>query len=145
MVNSEWWGASEVPPQPGGVVNREKQEIREVANHKDLEVWKQAIELAKAVYELTAAFPASEIYGLVSQMRRSAISIPSNIAEGAARNSDKEFTQFLYVTLGSIAELDTQYILSKEIQFTEGSAKVERIMDSVGKMTVGLIKHLKNK
>jgi len=90
-------------------------------------------------------FPASEIYGLVSQMRRSAISIPSNIAEGAARNSDKEFTQFLYVTLGSIAELDTQYILSKEIQFTEGSAKVERIMDSVGKMTVGLIKHLKNK
>ncbi|MGA2733188.1 MAG: four helix bundle protein [Syntrophobacteraceae bacterium] len=90
-------------------------------------------------------FPASEIYGLVSQMRRSAISIPSNIAEGAARNSDKEFIQFLYVTLGSIAELDTQYILSKEIQLTEGSAEVERIMDSVGKMTVGLINHLKNK
>jgi len=52
MVNSEWWGASEVPPQPGGVVNREKQEIREVENHKDLEVWKQAIELAKGVYGL---------------------------------------------------------------------------------------------
>ena len=78
-------------------------------------------------------------------MRRSAISIPSNIAEGAARNSDKEFIQFLYVTLGSIAELDTQYILSKEIQLTEGSAEVERIMDNVGKMTVGLINHLKNK
>ncbi len=116
-----------------------------MASHKDLEVWKQAIELAKAVYELTAGFPASEIYGLVSQMRHSAVSIASNIAEGAARNSDKEFIQFLYVALGSIAELDTQYILSKEIQLTEGSAKVERIMDGVGKMTVGLIKHLKNK
>jgi len=78
-------------------------------------------------------------------MRRSAISIPSNIAEGAARNSDKEFIRFLYITLGSIAELDTQYILSKEIQLTGGSAKVESIMDNVGKMTMGLIKHLKNK
>ena len=106
-------------------MDREEQERRAVANHKDLEVWKQAIELTKAVYELTAGFPASEIYGLTSQMRRSAISIPSNIAEGAARSSDKAFIQFLYVTLGSIAELDTQYILSKEIQLTGGSAKVE--------------------
>ncbi len=116
-----------------------------MANHKDLEVWKQAVELVKAVYEFTAGFPASEIYGLVSQMRRSAVSIPSKIAEGAARNSDKEFIQFLYITLGSLAELDTQYILSKEIQLTGGSAKVESVMDSVGKMTMGLIKHLKNK
>jgi four helix bundle protein len=116
-----------------------------VANHKDLEVWKQAIELVKAVYEFTSGFPESEIHGLVSQMRRSAISIPSNIAEGAARNSDKEFIRFLYITLGSIAELDTQYILSKEIQLTGGSAKVESVMDRVGKMTMGLIKHLKNK
>ena len=97
------------------------------------------------MYELTAGFPASEIYGLVSQMGRSATSIPGNIAEGAARNSDKEFIQFLYVTLGLIAEPDTQYILSKEIQLTEGSAKVEMVMDSVGKMTMGLIKRLKNK
>ena len=118
---------------------------RPVANHKDLEGWKQAVELVKAVYEFTAGFPASEIYGLVSQMRRSAISIPSNIAEGAARNSDKEFIRFLYITLGSIAELDTQYILSKEIQLTGGSAKVESVMDNVGKMTMGLIKHLRNK
>ena len=78
-------------------------------------------------------------------MRRSAISIPSNIAEGAARDSDKEFIRFLYITLGSIAELDTQYILSKEIQLTGGSAKVESVMESVGRMTMGLIKHLKNK
>ena len=138
-------GASEANLRWSRVVNREKQEKRAVANHKDLEVWKQAIELAKAVYELTAGFPASEIYGLVSQMKRSAISIPSNIAEGAARNSDKEFIQFLYVTLGSISELDTQYILSREIQLTGDSTRVESVMDSVGKMTMGLIKHLKNK
>jgi four helix bundle protein len=95
-----------------------------VAKHKDLEVWKQAVLLAKTVYEFTAAFPASEIYGMVSQMRRSAISIPSNIAEGAARNSDKQFIQFLYVALGSIAELDTQYTLSKELLLADGSPEI---------------------
>ena len=116
-----------------------------MADHKDLEVWKVAIELAKAVYELTASFPASEIYGLVSQMRRSAVSIASNIAEGAARNTDKEFVQSLYVTLGSTAELDTQYILSKELQLTVGSAKVESHIESVRRLTLGLIRHLKNK
>jgi hypothetical protein len=76
------------------VVNREKQGARAVANHKDLEVWKQAIELAKEVYEFTTGFPASELYGLASQMRRSAFSIPSNIAEGAARNSDRDSFNF---------------------------------------------------
>jgi len=122
-----------------------REEGRSVANHKDLEVWKQGIELAKAVYELTASFPASEIYGLVSQMRRSAISVASNIAEGAARNTDKEFIQFLYITMGSIAELETQYILSKELQLTEGSAGIEGNIEGVRKMTVGHIRHLKNK
>ncbi len=122
-----------------------REEGRSVANHKDLEVWKQGIELAKAVYELTASFPASEIYGLVSQMRRSAISVASNIAEGAARNTDKEFIQFLYITMGSIAELETQYILSKELQLTEGSAGIEGNIEGVRKMPVGLIRHLKNK
>jgi four helix bundle protein len=66
-----------------------------MATHKDLEVWKQAMELAKGVYQLTAGFPASELYGLVSQMRRSAVSIVSNIAEGAARNTDKDCIHFL--------------------------------------------------
>jgi four helix bundle protein len=116
-----------------------------VANHKDLEVWKQAIELAKAVYELTAGFPASELYGLISQMRRSSVSIASNIAEGAARSTDRDFIHFLYITLGSIAELDTQYILSKELRFTEGSPELERGIENVRKMTIGLIKHLKSK
>lgn len=116
-----------------------------MAFHKDLEVWKQAMGLAREVYELTAGFPKSELYGLVSQMRRSAISIASNIAEGAARSTDREFIQFLYIALGSTAELDTQYILSKELGFTEGSAKVESAIEDTRKMTIGLIKYLKNK
>jgi four helix bundle protein len=116
-----------------------------VADHRDLDLWKQSIELAKAVYELTAEFPASELYGLVSQMRRSAVSIASSIAEGAARNSAKEFTQFLYITLGSIAELETQYILSKELELTKGSERVEKIMERERQMAAGLIRHLKNK
>ncbi|MGA2225298.1 MAG: four helix bundle protein [Syntrophobacteraceae bacterium] len=116
-----------------------------MANHKDLEAWKQAIDLAKGVYDLTAGFPESEMYGLVSQMRRSAVSIASNLAEGAARNSDKEFIHFLYITMGSIAELDTQYILSKELQLTDGSENVKRLMEGTRKMTAGLIRHLKNK
>jgi four helix bundle protein len=114
-------------------------------NHKDLEVWKQGIELAKAVYGLAQSFPASELYGLTSQMRRSAVSIPSNIAEGAGRSTDKEFVYFLHITLGSIAELETQYILSKELGYSDVSASVEKSVETVRKMTVGLLRHLKKK
>jgi four helix bundle protein len=89
--------------------------------HKDLDVWKESMALAKQIYLLTAKFPKEETYGLISQIRRSAVSIPSNIAEGAARNSTKEFIQFLYVSLGSLAELETQLLLSKEIGIVEYS------------------------
>jgi four helix bundle protein len=82
---------------------------------RDLDVWKLSIELVKSIYQLTNKFPTSETYGLTSQLRRSAISIPSNIAEGQGRNSSKEFKQFLAFALGSLAELETQLIISKEI------------------------------
>lgn len=72
----------------------------EIRTHKDLNVWKDSITLAKELYRLTENFPKEETYGLASQMRRAAVSIPSNIAEGAARNSTKEFIQFLYIALG---------------------------------------------
>jgi four helix bundle protein len=108
-------------------------------------VWKQSIELAKAVYDLTRGFASSEMYGLTSQMRRAAVSIPSNIAEGAARNSDKELIQFLYIALGSLAELETQYILSKEFGYTDDCVDLEKGLQIVRTMLLGLIKHLKNK
>jgi four helix bundle protein len=73
---------------------------------RDLDVWKLSIEIVKNIYQLTNKFPNSEIYGLIAQLRRSAISIPSNIAEGQGRNSTKEFKQFLAIALGSLAELE---------------------------------------
>ena len=94
--------------------------MSELKTHKDLDVWKKAMSLVKEVYEITACFPREEAYGLVSQIKRAAVSIPSNIAEGAARNSNKEFIQFLYVSLGSLAELETQLLLSKELGFIYG-------------------------
>src|SRR5208337_5175176 len=86
-----------------------------ITTHKDLDVWKEAMNLAKQAYFITSNFPKEEIYGLTSQIRRAAVSIPSNIAEGAARNSHKEFIQFLYIALGSVAELETQLLLAREL------------------------------
>jgi len=112
--------------------------------HKDLDVWKEAMKLAKQMYLVTAKFPKEETYGLVSQIRRSAISIPSNIAEGAARNSTKEFIQFLYVSLGSLSELETQLLISKEIGIIE-NLKFEDTIEHIRKMLIGLIKYLKRR
>ncbi len=117
---------------------------REVRTHKDLEVWKEAIKLAKEVYGLTTRFPREEIYGLSAQLRRSALSVPSNIAEGAARNSTKEFVQFLYIALGSLAELETQLILAKELAFPS-EEKLEQKASSLRKMLVALIDKLKRR
>ena len=77
-------------------------------NHKDLNVWKSSIQLAKQVYHVTDEFPKEETYGLVSQMRRAAVSVASNIAEGAARRGTREFIRFLHMAAGSASELDTQ-------------------------------------
>ena len=119
-------------------------EFKVVKTHRDLDVWKNGIELVKKIYILTKDSPKEEIYTLTSQIRRSAISIPSNIAEGAARNSKKEFIQFLYIALGSAAELETQLIVAKEL----GYIKDLNIFDDFEKLKIqliGLIKYLKNR
>jgi four helix bundle protein len=113
-------------------------------SYKDLEVWKLSIELVKEIYRITEKFPPSEIYGLTNQMRRAAVSIPSNIAEGQERNSAKEFRQFLAIALGSVAEIETQLIIAKEIHYLT-EAEVEpfvAIIDRLRKMTRGLIKSI---
>lgn len=92
--------------------------------HEDLEVWQQAINLSVSIYKITAAFPADERFGLTSQMRRAAVSIASNIAEGAARHSRREFAQFLSVAAGSASELSTQLIIAAEI----GMGDKERLL-----------------
>ncbi len=83
-----------------------------VKDYKELKVWQKGIEIVDRIYQLTDAFPSSEQYSLVPQMRRAAVSIPSNIAEGFVRHYSKEYVQFLYVALGSCAELDTQTIIA---------------------------------
>ncbi|PIU57679.1 MAG: four helix bundle protein [Chloroflexi bacterium CG07_land_8_20_14_0_80_51_10] len=118
--------------------------MNKLKTHKDLDVWKESMTLAKEVYRLTKSFPKEETFGLASQMRRAAVSIPSNIAEGAARNSDKEFIQFLHVSLGSLAELETQLLLSRELGFlkdedTNGS------LEQIRRMLLGLIKYLRGR
>ncbi len=87
-------------------------------SYKDLVVWQKGIALAKDVYRITQGFPTEEKFGLVAQMRRAAVSIPSNIAEGQARHTSGEFIQFISHAEGSLAELDTQLILSIELQFS---------------------------
>lgn len=86
-----------------------------VSSYKDLIVWKKAVELVVEIYKLTDRFPKNETYGLVSQMRRSAVSIPSNIAEGRRRGTRKDYRNFLTVAYGSGAELETQIIISKKL------------------------------
>ncbi|MDF1613084.1 four helix bundle protein [Stygiobacter electus] len=116
-------------------------------SHKDLVVWQKSIELVTDIYSLTKDYPKEELFGLSSQMRRAAISIPSNIAEGSARNYNKEFIQFLYVSLGSCAELETQLIISMNL----GLIKSETLdiffikIKDVRNMLIGLIKSVKNK
>lgn len=115
--------------------------------HKDLEVWQKAMAFVTDVYYQTGNFPKEEMYGLVSQLRRSAISIPSNIAEGAARQSNKEYIQFLYVALGSLMELDTQLCIAKNLNFLsdENVNDLQTKADEIGKMLNGLIKYRKSK
>ena len=112
--------------------------------HKDLDVWKKSINIVTSVYKVTASFPKDELYGLTSQIRRSAVSIPSNIAEGAGRNHVNEFRQFLYIASGSAAELETQLIISEMLGYISNEKSQELIaeLNTVSKMIQGLIKSI---
>ncbi len=118
---------------------------KKLKTHKDLDVWRESMEMTKEIYNITKNFPREEMYGFVSQMRRCAVSVPSNIAEGAARSSKKEFLQFLYISLGSLSELETQYILAKEFDYTKGEQSIEDYIERIRQMLLGLIKYLKRK
>jgi four helix bundle protein len=125
-------------------VEEQRRKEAHVKTHKDLNVWDKAVDLAQETYRVTSGFPRSEMLGLVSQMRRAAVSIASNIAEGAARQSKKEFIHFLYIALGSVAELDTQHILATRLGFTKQDAMTKSTED-VRMLLCGLIRYLKNR
>src|SRR5437660_6833823 len=113
-------------------------------SYKDLNVWQKGIELAKLTYMLTAKFPVEEKFGLVSQMRRAAVSIPSNIAEGQARHTTGEFIQFISHAEGSVAELETQLILSIELGFAiaDSAKPAFTLLDEIRRMLNGLRRQL---
>lgn len=113
-------------------------------NHKDLDVWKKSIELVENIYQFTEKPPDSEKFGLFSQMRRAAVSIPSNISEGAARKSDKEFIQFCYIALGSLAEVETQLILCQKLFIFKTETELLKVEECM-KLLLGFIRYLKNK
>lgn len=104
-----------------------------VQGYRDLLVWQKGMALAKDIYKITAAFPAEEKFGLISQMRRAAVSVPSNIAEGQARNTTGEFVQFISHAEGSLAELDTQLTLAVELNFI-GTEKAQPGMDTIAEL-----------
>jgi len=116
-----------------------------VRNHMDLQVWQKSRELVKDIYGISVKFPRTERFSLSSQMQRAAISIPSNIAEGFGRGSNKEFKHFLLIALGSAAELQTQILLAQDIGYIN-SRLGEQLTDKtveISKMLNGLLKHLK--
>ena len=115
--------------------------------HKDLEVWKSSIVLAGDIYRTTEKYPKSETFGIVSQMRRAAVSIGANIAEGAARQSGKEFMYFLSISQGSASELDTLIEISKEVDITNimNLEKLQEDISKISKMLSGLPRSLKQK
>ena len=122
-------------------------ELPKVKNYRDLLVWKQGIELVKLIYQITKNFPKEELYGLTSQIRRSAISIPSNIAEGHARDSLKKYLHFLSIAAGSLAELQTQLVIARELLMVkiEDVSEAELLVDKTLKMVRNLQRALKTK
>ena len=114
-------------------------------NFKNLEIWNHGIQIVKQVYKLSQKFPADEKFGLISQITRAAVSIPSNIAEGCSRNSDIEFKRFLEIAMGSLFEVETQFIIANELQFltNEDLLEVNLLIEKEGRMINSLINKIK--
>ncbi len=115
-----------------------------IETYRDLDIWKKGIEVVKDVYKLTEEFPKQETYGLISQLRRSAISIPSNVAEGFKRYHNKEYKQFLHMSLGSCGELETQITIANELKYIQESEEAILLekLDHIGRMISNLLKKL---
>jgi four helix bundle protein len=113
-----------------------------VKTHLDLEVWQEARRFVKQMYSYTSDFPTEEKYGLTSQLRRSAVSVPTNIAEGAGRNGYKEYRRFLYITLGSLSEIETLLYLVEDLNLKEPDLNLVASVQKLAKMTNALIKSL---
>ena len=116
-----------------------------INSHKDLEIWKKSIDLVVNTYKLTSNFPDNEKFGLVNQMRRASVSIASNIAEGSGRKSTREYINFLYISIGSLAELDTQYIIAQKLNYLQEIDPILKEIKSIMLMTNSIIKKLQTR
>lgn len=114
-----------------------------INSHKDLKVWKESILLVEDIYRLTALFPKDEMYGLTSQLKRCAISIPSNIAEGAGRSGKAEYIRFLNIAMGSLSEVDTQLEIAVRLSFSQGEDVIFKRIFYIKNMLAKMIKSLK--
>ena len=116
-------------------------------SYRDLAVWQRAMRLAKRIYEVTQKFPADERFGLTNQLRRAAVSVPSNVAEGHARFGPGEFRRFLSIAMGSIAELETQIVLSQDLGYVREGLMLDLLaeLDVIGKMLRGLVKSIERR
>jgi four helix bundle protein len=122
-----------------------RQQGNEGRGHYKLDAWKISRELVRDIYLLTQRFPKDEMFGLTAQMRRAAVSIPSNIAEGAARAGDKEFAQFLNVARGSLSELETQLLIATDLGYIKSDDSIFDIVDSVSRLITGLHKSVRSR
>ncbi len=116
-----------------------------IKSYKELIVWQKSMTLVKELYKITEHFPENEQYGLTSQMRRASVSIPSNIAEGWGRLSRKNYIQFLRISRGSLFELETQILISKDLNYIKDSKEVNGLIIEIGKMLNSLIRKLTEK
>ncbi|MEQ1705683.1 MAG: four helix bundle protein [Rickettsiales bacterium] len=118
-----------------------------IGGYKDLDVWKKSMALTNLIYDITADFPKSELYGLASQMRRAAVSIPSNIAEGSSRGGTSEYIHFLTIARGSLSEIDTQSLISRDRNYitNEKYQEIEVLLNDIGKMINRLLQALRKR
>ena len=119
------------------MINKDSKE-QSIQSHKDLRVWKESMLLVENIYKITESFLQSELYGLVSQLRRAAISIPSNISEGCGRRGNKELSRFLYIALGSLSELETQIEISVRLSYIAKSVDLEEQIIYIRRMILNL-------
>lgn len=110
-------------------------------HHRNLEAWKESIKFVTEIYEITKTFPKEELWGLTSQIRRAAVSIPSNIAEGCGRTSSKETVRFMDITLGSIAEVETQLIIAKNLEYIDSNELIDKL-SKINALVQGIKKYL---
>jgi len=116
-------------------------------SYRDLEVWRRAMRLAKRIYQVTQKFPTDERFGLTNQLRRASVSVPSNLAEGHARVGAGEFSRFLSIAMGSVAELETQILLSRDLGYLKEALTLELLaeLDVIGKILRGLAKSIERR